>query len=281
MTDFIPCGIPLQDDYKRIISSYNFKEMEKFSDIFIAMYKKNLEEYNYKWVEDPLHQWSRQWEYPYVYNKITKIVNKNNNVKTNILDAGSGITFFPYFLKKEINDSSIFCCDNDISLKSVYQKVNHKIKVPIKFSNTDLRDLNFENKSFDIIYCVSVIEHTKNYERVVKEFYRVLKFGGSLIVTFDISIDGLHDISIDKAIDLLSFFENIFKDEYLTTIDLKSDLKVPEIFTTTTANDINKKLLPWKKLSFSRIKSIIKNMKYSSFPPLLTIFCLTLKKRTA
>jgi ubiquinone/menaquinone biosynthesis C-methylase UbiE len=278
MTDFIPCGIPLQDDYKKIISSKNFKDMEKFSEFFISIYKEDLQEYIYKWVEDPLHQWSRQWEYPYVYSKIMHVVNKHNNVNINILDAGSGATFFPYFLKKKINDSSIFCCDNDISLKNVYQKINDKIKGPLKFSNSDLRDLKFENESLDIIYCVSVIEHTKNYEKVVKEFYRVLKFGGSLIVTFDISIDGLHDISIDRANSLLSFFENIFKDDYLAKIDLRSDLKVSEIFTTITANNMNKKLLPWKRFSFSRIKLFIKNMKYSPFPPLLTVFCLTLKK---
>lgn len=278
MNDFVPCGIPLKDDYKKIICSNNFKEMERFSEIFLSRYKKDLQEYMYKWVEDPLHQWSRQWEYPYVYSKITNII--NNNIKTNILDAGSGVTFFPYFLKNRISDSNIFCCDNDINLGNVYGEINDKVKNPLKFSNVDLRNLKFANESFDIIYCVSVIEHIKNFEKVVREFYRVLKFGGSLIVTFDISIDGLHDISIDKANELLSLFKKIFKDDYITMIDLKSDIEVSEIFTTITASDINQKLLPWKRFSLSRLKSFIRNMKYSSFPPLLTIFCLTLKKRT-
>lgn len=277
MTDFIKCGIPLKNDYKKIISSNSFKEMEKFSEVFILRNKKELQEYIYKWVEDPLHQWSRQWEYPYVFSKIINTV-ENNNVKTNILDAGSGVTFFPYFLKNKINNSSIFCCDNDKSLDSIYQKINDKTKDTLKFSNTDLRDLNFENESFDIIYCISVIEHIKNYERVVEELYRVLKLGGSLIVTFDISTDGLHDISIEKASELLSYFNKIFKDDYTKIIDLKSEVKASEIFTTITARDLNGKLLPWKRFSLDRVKSFIRNKKFSSFPPSLTVFCLVLKK---
>ena len=277
MNDFISCGIPLIEDYKKIISSNNFKEMEKFSDRFISRFNKELQEYSSKWVADPLHQWSRQWEYPYVYNKIMNII--NDNVYANILDAGSGVTFFPYFLKNKSRDLSIIACDSDVSLDNTYQRINNLLKDSVNFLNADLRKLHFKKESFDIIYCISVIEHIKNYEAVIKNFHMLLKSGGTLIITFDISIDGSHDINIEKARELLLFFEKIFKNDYDISINLKSEQKISEIFTSVTANSINPKLLPWKRFSFSRIKSFIKDMRYNSYPPLLTVFCLTLKKR--
>ena len=51
--------------------------------------------------------------------------------------------------------------------------------------------LKFEDQSIDIVCCVSALEHMFEWEKVLKEIYRVLKPGGRAVMTFDISIDPL------------------------------------------------------------------------------------------
>ena len=99
--DLEPGFIQIKDYYELWKDNF-FLEMEKFSNEFITKNSDNLNYYSQKWVIDPFHQWARQWEYPFVYNQIQRYVSElpNNlkNYELNILDAGSGITFFPFFI---------------------------------------------------------------------------------------------------------------------------------------------------------------------------------------
>jgi ubiquinone/menaquinone biosynthesis C-methylase UbiE len=45
------------------------------------------------------------------------------------------------------------------------------------------KKLPFKNDSFDLIWCSEVIEHLNNPQKVVKEFNRVIKPGGEIILT--------------------------------------------------------------------------------------------------
>ncbi len=47
----------------------------------------------------------------------------------------------------------------------------------------DAHHLPFENNSFEIILCTEVLEHVKNPQEVINEFYRVLMPGGRVILT--------------------------------------------------------------------------------------------------
>ena len=89
----LPVGLPNQDEYFKLIRSKLFANMENYSNSFIKTNKLLLYPYIQKWIKDPFHQWSRQWEYPYVYSQISSI--KGN---LEILDAGSGVTFLPFFI---------------------------------------------------------------------------------------------------------------------------------------------------------------------------------------
>ena len=114
-------GIPKIEDYENLIKSDLFLEMEAFSNAFLTRNNRHLEGYSKKWIPDSLHNWSRQWEYPFTYSKIASHNSTHVDEALNILDAGSGITFFPYFLKLSFPHSSIYCCDYDASLESAYR----------------------------------------------------------------------------------------------------------------------------------------------------------------
>lgn len=272
-------GVPKGRDYQLLIESSEFKELEIFSEEFLLANKKALGSYAKRWVGDPMHQWSRQWEYPYVMNSIQPIVKSKET--TRILDAGSGVTFFPYYIGSNYSSAKIHCADYDKNLADVYHKINSFSKCSVDFTCSDLRKLPYEDSWFDIIYCISVLEHTDDYEEIIEIFHRILRPGGKLVITFDISLDGTRDISVERGTILLQSLAKRFDLVDDISLDLKSHLSTPDIFTTHTAKDINPKLLPWKFPSFLyRLKSLIANKPFGTWPPALTVFCLSLTRRS-
>ncbi len=254
-------GIPKIENYNKLLKNSLFLKMEKFSNKFLEKNKKILNKYRFKWVADPLHQWSRQYEYPYVYSCIQNYVKHNENKEIKIIDAGSGVTFFPYYLASNIQNAKIECCDYDKSLESIFTKINTNYPSisKIQFSETDIHKLTFPDEFCDIIYCISVLEHTENFETIIKEFKRILKKNGLLIITFDISIDGSADIPKEKAEKLIETLEKYFPNREKTNYqkDFK-DLNSDNILTTKYIKQINKKLLPWKFPILTAIKHILK-----------------------
>ncbi len=277
MDNFLFDGVPLESDYRTIIKSDSFQELEKFSNDFLSTNKASLRDYMNKWVEDPLHQWSRQWEYPFVFNRVKKIIQQAPGAS--VLDAGSGVTFFPYYVKAQFASVKVCCCDYDAKLTGIYGQINSGAGEGVEFSVADLRDLPYEDECFDMIYCVSVVEHTDDYEKIIDEFYRILRPGGELVVTFDVSLDGVRDISVDKGTKLLTVLSKRFAKDSDLSLDLNALVSKPGVFTTLTAQGINAALLPWKYPAFVyQIKSFIATGRFCSWPPPLTVFCIHLTK---
>ena len=97
----------------------------------------------------------------------------------NILDAGSGITFFPYYITSAFeNPIKLTCLDTDGSLTYIYRAINSTIDNPVEFVRGNIQQLPFEDNRFNIIYCISVLEHILDFKPVLSEFYRVLIPGG-------------------------------------------------------------------------------------------------------
>jgi len=49
----------------------------------------------------------------------------------------------------------------------------------------DLMATMFDDEAFDIVTCLSVIEHSVKYDKIAKEVSRILKIGGSAFISFD------------------------------------------------------------------------------------------------
>lgn len=272
-------GIPSNSAYKALIKSEKFREMEKFSENFLSVNKKFLGRYARRWVSDPLHQWSRQWEYPYAFSQIESVLQPDQS--KNILDAGSGITFFPYFIKSLCPAADICCVDNDPELENIYQRVNDQRQEKVYFSCSDLKALPFAPEQFDAIYCVSVLEHTDDYSGIIQGFYKILKPGGKLVITFDLSLEGTRDISVEKGTQLLTSLTGTFEDWEATPLDLHATLLTPDVFTTHTAKEIDPNLLPWTLPRFVyRFNAFMRGASFGTWPPLLTVFCLSLGKKS-
>jgi SAM-dependent methyltransferase len=271
-------GIPSQEEYYNLIHTPLFQVMESFSDDFLI--KFDFLKYKYKWVKDPFHQWSRQWEYPYVFTSIKNYLRAHKVSAPKILDAGSGITFFPYYLSNEIEDATIACCDYDRELLPFFNLINkgRSHTRQVEFHYADLHILPFEDSLFDVVYTISVLEHTKDYASIISEFARVLKPGGTLIITFDIALDGVSDVAYHDAEWILAALSREFN---LTTVrrPIKEQIIERGLFTTDYAKKLNEKLLPWQYPLLSLIKSsAISRRIPRRLSKCLTVYCETICK---
>lgn len=150
---------------------------------------------------DPLHQWSRVWEYPYVYHHVKKLKMSlpEHNKLQNIVDFGSGVSFFPFSIAKlgfHVNCIDIDpVCEKDMNrAKQLTECLPGKVDFLLA---TGLK-IPLEDQSVDGIYCISVLEHIEQFEKTVKEMARILIPGGLLVLTFDLAASGLAEIKADR-----------------------------------------------------------------------------------
>lgn len=120
-----------------------------------------------------------------------------------VLDAACGISHpFKFFLGERCRLA--YACDQDARINStaeivaeVRANIGEKAAVqaaarirpggPLHLAQANLAALPYEDACFDLIYCISVLEHLSVNDclQALKEFHRTLKPSGKLILTFD------------------------------------------------------------------------------------------------
>lgn len=99
-----------------------------------------------------------------------------------VLEIGCGRGGFSNYMASVTKEStSIYACDySETALEIAKGKYsNHN---EIQWKKEDIQNLSFQNNFFDIIVSCETIEHVRQPEKALKELYRVLKPGGSLIL---------------------------------------------------------------------------------------------------
>lgn len=266
-------GLVKIQQYDQLVQGDFFKEVEAFSDDFIGKVGPLIQSYNIRWVADPFHQWSRQWEYPYIISRAQTV-----DQDATIIDLGAGVSFLPYYLKEKLGLQNITAVDYDKSLNGLYEKVNEKIGDSITFQSGDMRNLsNIADESVDFAYSVSVLEHTDSYPTVLKEVYRILKPGGKLSLTFDISLDGLDDIPLKRAQQLVSSLEEIFGTSL--GLNLEQEIVNPGLVISRNMAKRNKKLMPWKYPLLNIVRHFVNYGRPGYLYKNLTFCCVTVAKK--
>ncbi len=272
-------GVPKESDYKKLVESRAYLDMDEFSSQFLIQNNENLKGYASKWVSNPLRQWSRKWEYPFVLERLAPVLKKNGSAV--ILDAGSGVSFFPYYLLSKYPQAEIHCADYDPKLGEVYKRINEEENGQVQFKHSDLRRLGYKAGMFDAIYCVSVLEHTDCYAEIIEGFAEMLAPGGKLIISFDVSLDGTRDVSIARAEELLCLLADKLEVDGGASFELENVVAAPGCLTTLIAREIDTDCLPWKAPGWVyRLHSFFKGKGLVAWPPPLTVYCLSLTKRS-
>lgn len=229
---FNRCGLASLSDLNTPEWKELFKLLEKEQESFLQ--KENLfRSPEYKWPRDPLHTWSRVWEYPYVYHHLKEARKRyRGNGLPIVVDFGSGVTFFPFAIAKL--GYHVICVDNDPTcerdMKRAIEIVLHN-PGKVEFRLNKSLEIPFQDKEVDIIYSISVLEHISNFARVIMEMARILKPGGLLLLTIDLDLRGDHRMGIREFYllkrEILKYFELMSPEETVHPADILTSDKGP------------------------------------------------------
>ena len=204
-------------DFSLFDSSLINENIETLKDIYkiaeIPLNGFNKSSYNQK--KGTYIHGSKNWEYLYAIKMIKKYAQYKDKLR--LLDAGAGRGALQIYLANNSN-FDVYSCDynyNDLSPSNIdygkiFQKKYHKL---INFRVASIFNLPYQNNYFDVVCCISVLEHFKEKRFALKELLRVLKPNGLLILTFDIT-----------SSEYLIYLEDEYRVEIFTDISLKKFL---------------------------------------------------------
>lgn len=166
----------------------------------------------YRWPRAPLYNFSRCFEYPFVYYHLQRRASLSSGKrKPIVLDFGSGVTYFPFAVAKLGVD--VCCVDVDPVVGVDIPKAARAISSSpgsVTAKVIDGSRLPYADNSVDGIYCISVLEHIPNFEKAVAEMCRVLRPGGVLLLTFDIRLSGNLGLTVSEKLVLDRYVEKMF-----------------------------------------------------------------------
>jgi len=190
----------------------------------------------------------RYLEYPWMLKNITITSGK-------ILDVGSTASNMLYnFLSKTIEINSI-----DLNSKEIEND-------SIKFSVGDIRKTNYSDNYFDLISCISTLEHIgvsgrygsdedpNGDKKAVQEMARILKPGGTMLVTVPY---GIKDVLPINKLYNKERIENLFKGFSSVEIEYRKYFKKFHLWLTTTEEEAAKTDMikdSWYAIAFIKVK---------------------------
>jgi len=245
----LPSGIPTIADLDALKQTDLYRRHVQFNRDFLSKHAGAMAKYGKHWGLDPFQLWSRRWEYPFVAQGLINFGEKRPPGPIRILDAGSGVTYFPYYVIEHLPQAQFICCDYDPSYAQMFDDINRDRGNPqVSFLQAMLQKLPLEHASLDAICCISVLEHTDNYGEIVNEFARVLKPGGLFVLTFDLSLDGKFTLPKPLASELLQ----MVAEKFVIPADFDPQRELDRmtasgVLTTDYVRQTEPQLLPWTK----------------------------------
>jgi len=153
------------------------------------------------------YDWARQWEYPWILKNVPF---KKKNI---VLDVGGGTCHFPALVAKRVKKVIV----GEIYRERVW---NDNIK-NIEYSNIDISSYK-SNEKYDIVMCISVLEHIEKRFTAIKNLMNLVKDGGFLVLTLDLFLDNSRSCKENEIPEIIKLLKQSFE---LNEIDLnKNDL---------------------------------------------------------
>src|SRR5438105_12628876 len=112
-------GIPLLSEVDAHLASEQYAQHVEFNRRFLHTNDAAMERYGKLWAKDTFRLWSRRWEYPFAAQRVIEFA-KTQRSPLRVLDAGSGVTYFPYFLCAHLPDAQITCFDSNPAYHSMF-----------------------------------------------------------------------------------------------------------------------------------------------------------------
>lgn len=170
-------------------------------------------------------------EYPWVFSHL-------NDKPENILDAGSTFNFWPIVFHEKIKNKKL-------TVMTLAPEYKNYTSPNVSYVYGDLRSIPFADNYFDVISCISTIEHIGfdnsqylNKNRVtahadynkkepsdfivaVEEFKRILRPGGALFITVPFGLRKDYNFFQEFDIDMISEIIKVLGQENVTVLYYK------------------------------------------------------------
>jgi ADP-heptose:LPS heptosyltransferase/SAM-dependent methyltransferase len=131
---------------------------------------------------------TKQWEYPYAVSMMQGL---GSHLK--IADVGSGRGALSLYLARLGHDVTAYdfefspAPDDNNNLSDAAKFIRFAANQGFTAEFGDIFNLPVDDGAFDVVTCISVVEHVTHKFYAVKEMLRVLKPGGKLILTYDLA----------------------------------------------------------------------------------------------
>lgn len=182
-------GLASLDDLSTPLWRSCFSRLESIQSEFLAARPHCPD---YPWPRDPLHNWSRVWEYPFVYHHLQfHNASLSGHRLPQVVDLGSGATFFPFAVARL--GWRVIAVDADSRAASSVGRAIGRVSAgggAVTSLLSDARSIALEGESVHCVYCISVLEHVPDFEGVISEIRRILRPAGLLLLTFDVDLRG-------------------------------------------------------------------------------------------
>jgi ubiquinone/menaquinone biosynthesis C-methylase UbiE len=269
-------------DVERLVVGDLLAQHARFNDDFLRAGAPALRRYARQWGGDPLKLWSRRWEYPFVGQRIVDHLSMRAG-PWHVLDAGSGVTYFPYYLARRMGPPCrVTCVDSNRAYGPIFEAIDaQRPGSNVRFVAASLQDLPLEDRSVDAVSCISVLEHTDRHDRILDQFARVLRSGGLLALTFDLSLDGRFELSRRAAERLLAAVGERFalRDGDDPRAMLGAMDQPDRILTTDHVRRTQPQLLPWRWPWLLAVRDLLRGRGWTGGFKSKTVFCLDVLAR--
>lgn len=134
------------------------------------MYNENTQN-----LDDAIFRQRRDWTIDYIKRNFSK--------DASICDIGCGAGPITYELLR-LDFKPIALDYSDDMLRNAKERISTLVRQDFPLINGNSESLPFPDNSFDCAVCLGVISYVEHYENIIKEIERVLKPGGTAIITY-------------------------------------------------------------------------------------------------
>jgi ubiquinone biosynthesis O-methyltransferase len=176
-----------------------------------------------KWRSD-YKNWKniRIWQEKYQEGRLRLLNHFTEGLKNKkMLEIGCGMGGLSVILAKKGCD--ITALDFNLDYLEITKLRASRYNLNLNLINSTAENLPFNDKSFDIILCYDVLEHTKDPYKVIKEISRVLKPEGQVYITI-INKYGIKDVHYKLY--LVNWMPKRIADFYIKLRNRKKDNKI-------------------------------------------------------